>query len=60
LQVMLGQRLQPKGYHHMGHMLSDEQMNMVLNGIRGNIARTVDRMPMHQDFVNQYCLADEA
>lgn len=60
LQVMLGQRLLPKGYHHMGHMLSDEQMNMVLNGIRGNIARTVDRMPMHQDFVNQYCLADEA
>jgi len=60
LQVMLGQRLQPKGYHHMGRMMTDEQMDMVLNGIRGNIARTVERMPMHQDFVNQYCLADEA
>ena len=60
LQVMLGQRLKPKGYHHMGRMMTDEQMDMVLNGIRGNIAKTVERMPTHQDFVNQYCLADEA
>jgi tryptophan 7-halogenase len=60
LQVMLGQRLEPKGYHHMGRLMSDDQIHMVLNGIRGNISKAVDRLPLHQDFVDQYCRVDEA
>lgn len=60
LQVMLGQRLQPKGYHHLGRLMTDEQMQMVLNGISGNIDKALARMPAHQDFVDQYCRADEA
>ena len=56
---MLGQRLEPKGYHHMGRLMSDDQIHMVLNGIRGNISKAVDRLPLHQVFVDQYCRVDE-
>ncbi|WP_371310572.1 tryptophan halogenase family protein [Hyphomonas sp.] len=60
LQVMLGQRIDPKGYHHMGRLMTDDQMDMVLNGIRNNINKALEKMPSHQDFVDQYCRVDEA
>ena len=60
LQVMLGQRLEPKGYHHMGRLMSDDQVHMVLDGIRNNVAKAVGQLPAHQDFVDRYCMADEA
>lgn len=59
LQVMLGQRLKPQGYHHMGRLMNDEQLGMVLNGLRNKVASTVERMPSHQDFVDRYCAIDE-
>ncbi|KCZ93353.1 tryptophan halogenase [Hyphomonas johnsonii MHS-2] len=54
LQVMMGQRLQPQGRHHLGRLMSTEQMQIALNGLRANVARGVDRMPLHQDFLNSY------
>ena len=60
LQVMMGQRLKPKGYHHMGHLMTDEQLKTALNGLQANISRAVSQMPSHQDFINQYCAAPEA
>ena len=33
LQVMMGQRLKPKGYHHMGHMVTDDQLTSALGGL---------------------------
>ena len=60
LQVMMGQRLTPRGYHRMGALMTDEQMGIALNGIRNNVEKAVSRLPLHQDFINQYCLADEA
>lgn len=59
LQVMLGQRLEPKGYHHMGRLMTDDQVHMVLNGIRTNIAKAVEQLPAHQDFIDQYCMVAE-
>lgn len=55
LQVMLGQRLEPASYHHMGHMLSIEHMQRALGDLKGNIASAVARMPTHQAFLDQYC-----
>ena len=54
LQVMMGQRLQPQGRHHLGRLMSEDQMKMALNGLRTNIANAVTRMPLHQDFLDQY------
>lgn len=55
VQVMLGQGLHPKGYHHMGGLMSQEQMQKALAGLKGNITRAVNAMPQHQTFLEQYC-----
>jgi len=57
LQVMLGQRLEPEGYHRMGHMLSEAHLRRAFADVQQNIANTVARMPTHQTFLDQYCAA---
>ena len=54
LQVMMGQRLQPQGRHHLGRLMSRDQMQTALNGLSTNIANAVARLPTHQDFLDQY------
>ena len=55
LQVMLGQRLQPRAHHHMGRLMPPEQLRGALTDLKGNIARAVERMPSHQAFIDRYC-----
>jgi tryptophan 7-halogenase len=59
-QVMLGQRIQPRAYHHAARILGDEELKKFLSEYRASIAQTVARMPVHQDFVNQYCRASNS
>lgn len=59
LQVMMGQRLKPKGYHHMGHMMTDDQLTRALDGLQASIAQAVSKLPKHQDFIDTYCAAPE-
>ena len=59
-QVMLGQRIRPKSYHHAARMLGDEELKKFLADYRTSINQTVARMPVHQDFVNQYCKASNS
>jgi tryptophan halogenase len=59
-QVMLGQRIKPKSYHHAARILGDEELRKFLADYRSSIAQTVARMPAHQDFVNQYCKASNS
>ncbi|WP_264940611.1 tryptophan halogenase family protein [Sphingomonas caeni] len=58
LQVMIGQRLVPQAYHHMGRLLTDAQLKQALTDLKTNIAGAVARMPAHQDFVDSYCGAE--
>ncbi|RAK52234.1 tryptophan halogenase family protein [Phenylobacterium deserti] len=58
LQVMLGQRLEPKGYHHMGRLMPPAQLRQSLVDLKGNIDRAVNSLPTHQAFLEQYCPAD--
>jgi tryptophan halogenase len=55
MQVMLGQRLEPRGYHHMGRLMRPEQLRGALGDLKANIAKAVAGMPRHQDFLNRYC-----
>ncbi|MBU4436476.1 MAG: tryptophan 7-halogenase [Alphaproteobacteria bacterium] len=55
LQVMLGQGLEPQGFHHMGRMIPPGQLRRALDDLKGNIAQAVERMPHHQDFLDRYC-----
>ncbi|MCR5881069.1 tryptophan halogenase family protein [Phenylobacterium sp. J367] len=54
LQVMLGQRLEPRAWHPMGRLMKRDQLRGALGDLRSNIARAVDRMPTHQQFLDQY------
>ena len=60
LQVMLGQRVEPKGYHHMPHMLSDERLRAMLETLKSNIAGAVEKMPTHKEFLEQYCAGKDS
>jgi tryptophan halogenase len=55
LQVMLGQRLTPTGYHQMGRLMKPEQLRGALADLSGNIARAVSGLPGHQAFLDRYC-----
>ena len=59
-QVMLGQRIQPRSYHHAARILGEEELKRFLADYRASITQTVARMPGHQDFVNQYCKASNS
>lgn len=55
VQVMLGQRLEPKRWHHAGVMMGREPLAAALGNLKGGIARAVAGMPAHEAFLRQYC-----
>jgi tryptophan 7-halogenase len=55
LQVMLGQRLEPKAHHHMGRLMPPEQLKRALDDLSRNIAGAVAQLPQHQAFIERYC-----
>lgn len=55
MQVMLGQRLRPRGYHHMGRMLGPERLKRALETLAGSISGAVEKMPTHREFLTAYC-----
>ena len=52
---MLGQRLQPKGYHQLVAALAQGELSSHLYNIRQTIQGAVDKLPSHRDFVRHYC-----
>jgi tryptophan halogenase len=57
LQVMLGQRLQPRGYHPFADLYPKEQVAAFLGGIEGVIRKCVAVMPTHAEFIARNCAA---
>jgi tryptophan halogenase len=55
LQVMIGQRITPKGYSHFPHVISDEQIVAGLMSMKSNIANALEKIPSHADFLKSYC-----
>src|SRR5690606_26435531 len=58
VQVMLGQRLTPRGHHRFAGMMSDEQLAGALEGVKAQVAAAIAAMPGQQTFLEQYCPAD--
>src|SRR5690606_24486545 len=54
-QVMLGQRIIPKHYHHVAQLMSDDQLDEFMTGFDQAIRQTVEKLPTHAEFVRQYC-----
>jgi tryptophan halogenase len=54
-QVMLGQGIVPRHYHHFARVMSDGDLRQFLGNLKASIRQTVARMPLHQEFVDSYC-----
>ena len=57
IQVMLGQRLNPAGWHRIGALMSEGRLKQTLDELATSIAGRVDAMPGHQRFLQSYCPA---
>jgi tryptophan halogenase len=55
LQVLLGQRVTPRSWHHMGRLMPPKQLQQALGDLKHNIAGAVARLPQHQAFLDAYC-----
>jgi tryptophan halogenase len=54
VQVMLGQRLEPKSWLDVGKLMPVDRLKDSLATLKGNIGAAVGRMPPHQDFLRAY------
>lgn len=57
LAVMHGQGLMPKGYHPLVDTLDESEIERRLKHIKSVIDKSVDTMPMQEDFINTHCKA---
>lgn len=55
VQVMLGQRLEPQGWHRLGALMNQNESNQVFEGLKSTIDHTVANMMSHDAFLKQYC-----
>ena len=56
--VLLGQRMMPRGYHHLAELMPEQQLRDELARIQREIAKTVSAMPGHPEFLQSYCRAE--
>ena len=52
---MLGQGIQPRGYHPFVDNLSDEQLSRLMAEVKSNVSRIVAGSPSHEAFLESYC-----
>jgi tryptophan 7-halogenase len=60
VQVMLGQRIVPGGYHPMADFVPEPELTRLAESVRGVIASCVAAMPEHEQFIARYCSAPAA
>lgn len=54
-QVMIGQGLMPKRYHPLVDTMSKAELETLLNQIKQQITRTVDKLPEHEQYLTRFC-----
>lgn len=57
VQVMLGQRVLPRGYHPIVDQMPDDRLLQHVERVRQAIATCVEAMPSHQRFIDEHCKA---
>ena len=55
VEVLLGQRIAPRGYHPLVDTVPAEKIDEFLAGVRQTIARCVEAMPTHEQYVAEQC-----
>lgn len=56
--VLHGQNVTPKRYHPIADVLPEDELDKRMTHIVDVIGRCADRMPMHQQFIDQHCKTD--
>ncbi|EIL97031.1 tryptophan halogenase [Rhodanobacter thiooxydans] len=57
VQVMLGQRIAPKGYHPLVDQMPDAELAGFMASVSHVVASCVEVMPAHQAFIDRCCTA---
>jgi len=57
--VMLGQGVIPRHSHLLPKAMSDADMTRFLSELRKPVAKAMEHMPAHHEFLNRYCKASE-
>jgi tryptophan halogenase len=60
LQVLLGQRIMPIGYHPLVDVYPEEKIAAYLANVREVIGKCVQAMPTHDAFIARHCAIAEA
>jgi tryptophan 7-halogenase len=58
VEVFLGQRVMPQGYHPLVDALSQDKITSFLDNVRSTIKRCVEVMPTHAAYVAEQCAID--
>ncbi|MFN6972324.1 MAG: tryptophan halogenase family protein [Rheinheimera sp.] len=56
-EVMVGQGITPTSYHPMADLFPSAELAKRLEGIRNVVRKSVDYMPSHQSYIDQFCKA---
>ncbi|MBP6626740.1 MAG: tryptophan 7-halogenase [Arenimonas sp.] len=57
VQVMLGQGIEPQGWHPVTRLMPDAELNGFLESIRGGVDRQLRQLAPHARYLESYCLA---
>ncbi len=57
LQVLIGQGIEPQGYHPLADTITATEMDEYFANMRTLIGRAVAAMPRHADFIARHCAA---
>ena len=57
LQVMWGQRIRPRGFHPLAATRPAEEVRAYVDNVQNVIAKCVDVMPTHEQFIAEHCAA---
>jgi tryptophan 7-halogenase len=58
IEVMLGQRIEPRAYHPLVDLVPQEDVYRFMDSVGQTIERCVEAMPMHQQFIDRFCAAE--
>ena len=58
LQVLMGQRIEPRQWHGQPALMAQGQLQGALQDARAQIDRAVAKLPTHQQFITAYCAAN--
>ena len=57
VQVMLGQGIEPQGYHPIADMMDERELRQFMQLQRQRVDHVLGQLPTHQEFIDRYCPA---